>query len=186
MQKKITVSDYYIKTAKLIQRDMKSLLVNVRYDADICRLVKDSFNIYPSIMISGLNKMFYRWFEAEYVFNEDSTYSPEHIWYSYDMIMKRVLSLELMYIQFIKSHDKHNKEEIKIFILLCNRYLSEHPAYKQNLLISVLETYNIMSNKYDWVTTKQIPAQTDEEFEEYKKTERNEILDFNSKCEYYF
>lgn len=186
MENKIRITDTYKEVSKRQKKDTINFLVCIRHDDDVLKNVKLILKNYQTMLISGLYKYFYRWFEAEYAFNQGSHIFPEKMWEYFDIMMVRILSIELLYAQFPKE-DKTN-EILRLFILRCNKYLGSWRGEIKNLpLLNPENTYNnIYPNFEYYFLDNTMPYRDTEAFKEHLNDEIKEITKWNEKCEYYF
>lgn len=182
----INIRNTYECTYKKQQKDTINFLACVRHNNNVLKVVKYTLKSYPTMLISQLYKYFYKWFEAEYAFNEDSDIFQEKMWKCFNIMMTRILTLELLYTQFPKE-DKSN-EILKLFILHCNKILGSRRNEVKNLpLLNPAITYNhVYKDFHYYILDDTFPYKDDNSFKELVDEYIKEITEWNEKCEYFF
>lgn len=182
----VDIISHYKEIQNKRRDDTLDLLSCIRHKHNVLKVIKQILRNYTTMVISGLRKFFYKWFEAEYAFNEMSYRSEEYAWMNFDIMMNRIISLELLYAQFPK--EGKTEDEIKLFILYCNKMLGSRDNTIKNLpLLGYMNTYNNIYKEYHyWVTDNELPMRNDKEFIKWANKFIIKIQKWNEKCEYYF
>ena len=142
----------------------------------ILSFVKNLFGHYAMMNMKPFNEQFYKWFECNLEYEQNYTVIHPHVWALFDILINRIVSLQLLYIQFMNEVRK--EEETKLFLLVCNYCLSTSQLPKSRLL-DIMHVYDVALQFYNTGIVNQ-------QNEELKKTKIEEYVKFNDDYKYYF